>query len=170
MAKYRLPEDVKLTALSYVKGYPRRKAEYMAKFNDIVAGKGFPFDTYTVDGYDERGDPCKVECRIPIDRVSGSVGNPTERKAFLLERLSRHPETVRMRAVENAMDLIGDRIRNEELRRDLVKAILLNCDSGRVYPYNEIRLPGISKKAFFAERRRFLWYVAKYSDLIWEDD
>ena len=169
MAKYRLPEDVKLTALSYVKGYPRRKAEYMMKFNDIVAGKGFPFETYTINGYDERGDPCKLECRVPIDRVFGSIGNPTQQKAFLLAELSRHPETVRMRAVEKAMELIGDRIMNDDLRKKLVQAIMLNCDSGRVYIYKDMDLPGISRKAFFAERRRFLWYVAKYSDLLWEE-
>ena len=169
MAKYRLPEDVKLTALSYVKGYPRRKAEYMMKFNDIVAGKGFPFETYTINGYDERGDPCELECRVPIDRVFGNIGNPTQQKAFLLEQLSRHPETVRMRAVERAMELIGDRIMNDELRKKLVQAIMLNCDSGRVYIYKDMDLPGISRKAFFAERRRFLWYVAKYSDLLWEE-
>lgn len=169
MAKYRLPEDVKLTALSYVKGYPRRKAEYMMKFNDIVAGKGFPFETYTISGYDERGDPCELECRVPIDRVFGSIGNPTQQKAFLLAELSRHPETVRMRAVEKAMELIGDRIMNDELRGKLVQAIMLNCDSGRVYIYEDMDLPGISRKAFFAERRRFLWYVAKYSDLLWEE-
>lgn len=169
MAKYRLPEDVKLTALSYVKGYPRRKAEYMMKFNDIVAGKGFPFETYTISGYDERGDPCELECRVPIDRVFGSIGNPTQQKAFLLAELSKHPETVRMRAVEKAMELIGDRIMNDELREKLVQAIMLNCDSGRVYIYEDMDLPGISRKAFFAERRRFLWYVAKYSDLLWEE-
>ena len=169
MAKYRLPEDVKLTALSYVKGYPRRKAEYMMKFNDIVAGKGFPFETYTISGYDERGDPGELECRVPIDRVFGSIGNPTQQKAFLLAELSKHPETVRMRAVEKAMELIGDRIMNDELREKLVQAIMLNCDSGRVYIYEDMDLPGISRKAFFAERRRFLWYVAKYSDLLWEE-
>ena len=169
MAKYRLPEDVKLSALSYVKGYPRRKAEYMKKFNDIVTGKGFPYEVYTVPAFDERGEPCELKCLSPIGRVSGSIGNPTEQKAFLLERLSRDPDTIKMRAVERAMELIGDRIMADDLRQKLVKAVLLNCDSGRVNSYEEMELPGISRKSFFAERRRFLWYVAKFSDLLGEE-
>lgn len=166
MAKYRLPEDVKLCALAYVKGYARRKALYMTKFNDIVAGKGFPFETYTIDGYDERGDPCKVECRVPMNRDSGSVGNPTEWKAFLLERLSHDPDTIKMRAVEKAMDLIGDRIRSDVVRKQLVEAVMLNCLDRKEYTYERSKVIGICRTEFYAERRRFLWYVAKYSDLL----
>ena len=35
MAKYRLPEDIKLASISLVKGYDRRKKEFNEKVRDI---------------------------------------------------------------------------------------------------------------------------------------
>ena len=117
MARYRLPDDVKLAALAYVKGYPRLKAKYMREFNDIVSATSFPFDVYKEDSVNEKGEPCKFDCLVPKVRVEGQVGNPTEQKALKLELLQRKPYVKRMRAVEKAMDLVGDRIRSEEIGR-----------------------------------------------------
>lgn len=36
MADYRLPEDIKLAAMSLVKGYDRRKKDFDAQVRDII--------------------------------------------------------------------------------------------------------------------------------------
>lgn len=166
MARYRLPVDVKYTALSYVQGYQRRRAEYKKKYNDIMNSTAANFETYVEHDVDEHGKEVKIECRDYGSRPTGCVGDPTERKALELEMLSRHPDTLRMKAVERARDLIGDRIANDEVREALVKGIFLNCESGRKYAYEDLNMPGIGRTTFYDERRRFLYYVAKYSDLI----
>lgn len=170
MARYRLPDDVKLAALAYVKGYPRLKAKYMREFNDIVSATSFPFDVYKEDSVNEKGEPCKIDCLAPKVRVEGQVGNPTEQKALKLELLQRKPYVKRMRAVEKAMDLVGDRIRSEEVRDALVEAVMLSCMDRKEYTYEKSQVVGLCRTEFYAERRRFLWYVAKYSDLIEEDE
>ena len=87
MARYRLPPDVKAAALSYVQGYKRRRIEYKKKYNDIINAGGQNFEIYQETGKDENGKEIKVECRYYPQRVSGAVGNPTERKALELEML-----------------------------------------------------------------------------------
>lgn len=166
MARYRLAEDVKLCALAYVKGYPRRKEKYLKEYNDIIKSTAFPYDIYTVDGIGEDGKPCKIEHLAPRVRTVGQVGNPTERMALELELLQRKPDTLKMRAVERAMDLVGDRLRSEELREKLVEAVMLSCMDRKEYTYERSQVVGVCRTEFYAERRRFLWYVAKYADLL----
>lgn len=166
MARYRLPPDVKAAALSYVQGYKRRRIEYKKKYNDIINRGGANYEVYIEKEKDENGKEIEVECRHYPQRVSGAVGNPTERKALELEMLSRDPDTERMRAVEMARDLIGDHIDSDEVRMALVNGIMKNCESGRVNPYEKLDLPTIGRNEFFDERRRFLYHVAKYGKLI----
>lgn len=169
LSRYRLEEDIKLCALAYVKGYPRRKSEYMAEYNAILNESSFPYEEYEIDGIDENGKPCKIKSLAPKARVTGMVGNPTEQKAFRLEMLQRSQDTKLMNAVERAMDLIGDRIRSDDLRKRLVQAVLLNCLDRYENTYESFGLNGICRTDFYAERRRFLWYVAKYSGLLKEE-
>lgn len=166
MSRYQLPEDVKLAALSYVKGYHRRKAEYLKAYYDIMNSSSFPYEEDEVMGVDENGNPCKIKSLVPKTRVKGQNGDPTARKALELELLQRKPDTQKMRAVDRAMDLVGDRIRSEELREKLVEAIMLNCIDRRENTYEDLGLDGICRTDFYMERRRFLWYVAKFSDLL----
>lgn len=166
MARYRLPVDVKYTALSYVQGYQRRRAEYKKKYNDIMNSTAANFETFVEHDLDEHGKEVKIECRDYGSRPTGFVGDPTERKALELEMLSRHPDTLRMKAVERARDLIGDHIASDEVREALVKGIFLNCERRQNWTFEKLNLPTISRKEFFEERRRFLYYVAKYSELI----
>lgn len=166
MARYRLPPDVKAAALSYVQGYKRRRIEYKKKYNDIINRGGANYEVYTEKGKDENGKEIEVECRHYPQRVSGAVGNPTERKALELEMLSRDPDTERMRAVEMARDLIGDHIDSNEVREALVRGIIQNCEDGRKNTYEKMVVPTVSRKMFYEERRRFLYHVAKYGRLI----
>ena len=161
MAKYRLPEDIKLASISLVKGYDRRKKEFNEKVRDNMES--------TAAGWEEYTDTIcgkEVVCRYYEARRSGTSGRPTEARAIRLERLMNAQDTIWLRAVENAADEIGERYVSEEIRRALRDGIMLNCKSGRRWPYEALDLPTISRKDFYAERRRFLWRVAKNAKLV----
>lgn len=164
--KYRLPADVKAAAISYVQGYQRRRLEYKKEYNNIINSAGANYDTYWETTTDEKGKEVRVECRCYGSRPEGACGNPTEQKAFRLAMLDAKFDTKILRAVERARDLIGDRIDDDEIRNALVNGIFRNCDSGRRWPYENLDLPTIGRNEFFEERRRFLYYVAKFSGLI----
>lgn len=166
MARYRLPSDVKASALSYVQGYARRRQEYKKRYNDIINSSGAAWETYKETVKDENGKEISIECRYYGSRPTGKPGNPTERKAFELAMLDARQDTQLMRAVERARDLIGDRIDSDEVRNALICGIMKNCENCRNFAYEYLDLPGIGRTAFYDERRRFLYYVAKYSGLI----
>lgn len=161
MAEYRLPEDIKLAAISLVKGYDRRKKEFEERFRDIVEATGVGWDEYIAEigGKD-------VVCRSYEGRGSGMPGRPVEAKAQRLEKLMTRPDTIRLRAVERAYDEIGERYGSREVRKAVSDGILKNCRSGRRWPYEALDLPGITRKEFYKERRKFLWRVARYAGLI----
>lgn len=161
MADYRLPEDIKLAAISLVKGYDRRKRDFDAQVRDIIEETAAVWEEYmdVVEGKETR-------CRSYDGRRSGLPGRPTEAKAMRLDKLMHKPETIRMRAVERAYDEIGERYGSREIRKAVSDGILKNCRSGRRWPYEALDLPGITRKEFYKERRKFLWRVARYADFI----
>ena len=161
MAKYLLPEDIKLASISLVKGYDRRKKEFNEKVRDIMESTAAGWEEYT-----ETIGGKEVVCRSYEARRSGPPGRPTEARAIRLERLMNAQDTIWLRAVENAADEIGKRYGSEEIRRALRDGILKNCRSGRRWPYEALDLPGITRKEFYKERRKFLWRVARYAGLI----
>ena len=79
--------------------------------------------------------------------------------------LEELPETKRMRAVEEAKRAIGLDL-PEVMRAKLVDAIMLNCKSGRRYPYEYLDVEGIGRTDFYQRRTRFLMDIAKYLGLI----
>lgn len=142
--KGKLPEDVKQSCLWLVRGYRRRVREYHRKRLDILCSSGSP------DGQPGGGGP----------------GNPTARKAEQLERLEREPETQRMRVVERAKLQIGQDIQSEEVRQRLTDSILLNCESGRRYPFEVLNLTEFSRMDFYRRRQRFLETLAEYEEFL----
>ena len=74
-------------------------------------------------------------------------------------------ETKRMRAVAEAKQCIGLDLPGE-MRAKLVDAIMLNCKSGRQYPYEYLDVDGIGRTDFYTRRSRFLMDIATRLDLI----
>ena len=82
-----------------------------------------------------------------------------------LHHIEELPETKRMRAVEEAKRAIGLDL-PEVMRAKLVDAIMLNCKSGRRYPYEYLDVEGIGRTDFYQRRTRFLMDIAKYLGLV----
>lgn len=77
-----------------------------------------------------------------------------------MERLEQSPEVTRMRAVEQAAVVIGADIGNDDVRNALRSAILLNCKSGRHYPYERLGELSASRADFYRRKEKFLTAVA----------
>ena len=83
-----------------------------------------------------------------------------------LERLEHSPDARRVAAVDKAKLLIGEDLQDGELRRKLTNAILLNCESGRNYPFEILGVDGLSRMDFYRRRNRFLQTVAENFGLV----
>ncbi len=138
-----MPHDIKQECLWIVRGYGRRKKAYRALVEQIMHGP-------------QPGDG------MPRD---SSVGNPTESKAMRLAALEQYPEVQRMRAVERSLEKVGADIEEEGIRRKLRRALLLNCESGRKYPFEYLDMPGISRMDFYRRKERFLCDIAYQMNL-----
>lgn len=157
--KYQIPDDVKRTAISIVRGQQRRKAEYKTAYDDIMNSGGASYETYTY--VDERNQKKQARAFLPHSQTTESV---TERKAFALMELNSRQSTKTMNIVDAELANIGEDILNEDLRRKLSNAIYLNCLS-RKYPYEHFDLPGISRKMFFKCKSKFLYDLSKKLEL-----
>lgn len=153
--KYKIPDDVKRTVISIVRGQQRRRAEYKAAYDNIINSGSASYETYTYA--DEHGKEQQARAFMPHSQSTESV---TERKAFALMELNSRQSTKTMNIVDEALGSIGEDILNETLRRDLSNAIYLNCLS-RKYPYEHFCLPGISRRMFFKSKNKFLFELAK---------
>ena len=84
----------------------------------------------------------------------------------MLAAMEKWPEIQKMRAVEQAKELIGADISNKEGRVRLQNAILLNCKSGRRYPFRFLDVSGISERDFYRRKDTFLCTIAKKLHMI----
>lgn len=139
-----LPDDVRQTCIQLVRGYDRRVREYYDRRREII------------EGTPNREDS------TPLSHNASRVG---ENKAMQLLSLEELPETKRMRAVEQAKMQIGLDL-PETLRGKLVDAIILNCKSGRRYPYEYLDIDGVARTDFYVRRTRFLVDIAKHLSLV----
>lgn len=73
----------------------------------------------------------------------------------------RARERERMEAVEQALVAVGGDIEVEELREELRTAIMLNIESGRKYPYEQLQLTAISRSDFYRRKDKFLEDIAE---------
>lgn len=154
-----LPDDLKKTSLGIFNGYKRRVKWYHEQRRNIIESGAANFSTYT-----EEINGKKTECRVYFGHGS-SVGRPIESKGDALLALEYHPETIRMRAVEQAKLTVGHDCANEETRQRLLDSILLNCENGRNYPFEILNLTEFSRSDFYRRRDKFLLEIAKYLDM-----
>lgn len=141
----RLPYDIKQECLWIVRGYDRRVKNYALERSDILHGSSCECD----------GMPHGTE-----------MTSPTERKLAALERLEQCPEVQRLRAVDYAKTGIGRDVMAAECRERLQRAILLNCVSGREYPFERLNVSEFSRRDFYRRKDNFLEDVAKYMGLV----
>lgn len=151
MAKKALDEDIKQQALWIVRGYKASLRRYMAARQDVILATPCSFGEYVAG---------EETCRQYFPH-SSEVGRPVENMQQALERLERSPDARRVAAVDKAKLLIGEDLQDEELRRKLTNAILLNCESGRNYPFEILGVDGLSRRDFYRRRNRFLQDVAE---------
>ena len=91
------------------------------------------------------------------NRWSGT--RATEKKAERLESLERAYWVREMHAVERARDRIGASL-PDDMRDMLKKAIMLNCLSGKKYPFERLYVVGVSRRTFYRHRAAFLEDIA----------
>lgn len=156
MPQKALDEDIKQQALWIVRGYKASLRRYMAARQDVILATPCSFGEYVSGG----------ETRRQYFSHSSDVGRPVENMQQALERLERCPDARRVAAVDKAKLLIGEDLQDKELRRKLTNAILLNCESGRNYPFEILGVDGLSRMDFYRRRNRFLQTVAENFGLI----
>ncbi len=156
----KLPWDIKQECLWIVRGYERRVKQYIAQRQDIIEAGGENYVTYKhVEGQ-------KTEERRVYFPHSSNTGRPVEDKQAQLEAIEQFPETQKMRAVEYAKLRVGSDVKSEESKRRLLDGILLNCESGRKYPFEYLDLSGFSRMDFYRRRDDFLSDIARYMHYI----
>lgn len=156
MPKKAIDEDIKQQALWIVRGYKASLRRYMAARQDVILATPCSFGEYVAG---------EETCRQYFPH-SSEVGRPVENMQQALERLEQCPDARRVAAVDKAKLLIGEDLQDEELRRKLTNAILLNCESGRNYPFEILGVDGLSRMDFYRRRNRFLQTVAENFGLI----
>ena len=146
--KYPMPSHVKALALADVRGYEYRLEQYHRKIEEVLHSSYKPFDTYEVGN----------EERYFYHSHSNQTSRPVEGTQSRLEAIENHPETIRMRAVEQAKHGIGIDLPQEQ-REKLAAAIWDSCIYGRNFTFSHYNLP-TNKTTFYERRREFLWYIA----------
>lgn len=148
--KYKVPDDVKRTVLGYVRGYKRRLRWYLDQRSDILYGSPTRYEAYKgKDGkeghaYQPRG---------------GMSSNPTASAGERLAALEQHPNVRIMRAIERALEDVGNDIVSDAERIKLKDAIMESCVVGRNFTFEYWALP-MSKDTFYNHRLRFIQSVA----------
>lgn len=153
-----VPVDIKQECLWIVRGYRRRVRDYQAARREILLETPCRYQTMM-----EEGTGQSIRVYLPS---AGGVSRTTEDKLVRLDALEAQPETKRMRAVEWAKSRAGAEIANEESRARLVQALLLNCESGRKFPFEKLNLSEFSRMDFYRRKAAFLADVATYLKLL----
>lgn len=149
--KHKLPEDLKSQCLSLVRGYNRRVLLYHERRTDAVCDSPPP---KIVTSKDKNGK----EIGEFTGRTS-RTSDPTCDKAIKLEKIETLPDTVAMKAVEQAKLMIGVDLCGDA-RYMLTQAIWDSCMLGRNFSFAHYDLP-LGNNNFYERRRRFLWQIAK---------
>lgn len=156
-----LPDDIRQTCIQLVRGYDRRVRNYYDRRREIIDSS--PDHHEVIKDKDDPDDWRKsTYFYAPSAHNTSRTG---EDKALQLIGLEELPETKRMRAVEQAKLQIGLDL-PEEMRKKLTEAILLNCRSGRRFPYRVLDVDGFSERGFYREREAFLVSIAERLQLL----
>lgn len=156
-----IPDDVRQTCIQIVRGYDRRVREYYNRRREIIEGTTARYEV--IRDKDHPEDWKKSTYYFPPS--SHTASRTGEDKAMQLIGLEEHPDTKRMRAVEEARANIGLDL-PEAMRNKLIDAIMLNCKSGKKYRYEILDVEGIGRTDFYARRTRFLMDIAKRLELL----
>lgn len=150
--KYKLPKDVYSSVIWIIRGQPRRIQEYKQKLDDILNGGGAKYITFT----NSKGE--KERAYQPAGK--GEHSSAVEIKALALAALDAKPETIKMRAVEDALNEIGRDIESDSVKRILQESIIKNIEDRRQFAYHKLHIPGISRDRFYSYKSEFIYLVA----------
>ena len=146
----KLPWDVRQQALWIVRGYERARCEYLRQRREILDAGGENYVTYQEDG----------ETRRAYLPISHQASRSTENVAIRLEALEKTETFRQMRAVEHARARIGEGM-PDAIRDALQDAIMLNCMSGRKYPFERLYVVGLGRSEFYRIRGAFFRRIAE---------
>jgi hypothetical protein len=135
--RIKTPKDVELLCELIAQGYERRKKDYETRRLEIIYSGGGSFADHV------------------SSRSIGNISDQTERKAERLEELERGLDGKFLKAVEQSLMKIGTDVRRD-LRERLRKAVLLNCENGREYPYEVLNIDEFSRRDFYRRRKAFV--------------
>ncbi|MCL1866426.1 MAG: hypothetical protein FWF82_03345 [Oscillospiraceae bacterium] len=98
------------------------------------------------------------------EHVGGSRGNavsdPTAKKTEKLEKLENGLDALFIRVVEETLADTGKDVVRDS-RDKLRKAIMLNCENGRAFPYEMLGIDEFSRSEFYRRRKVFITQVAQ---------
>ena len=137
-AKNCVPEYVAVLCEQIVKGHEKRKKDYESKRTDIIYSHS--------SGFDEA---------VGASRGVGHISNSCATKAERLEQLEDSLNAQFLRAVEQSLVSLGDDVPRDS-REKLRKAVLLNCESGREFPFEILGIDEFSRRDFYRRRKRFI--------------
>lgn len=149
MNKEKLPWAVKQQILWMVRDYDRMRREYKRMRRDILDAGGEHYTTYIVNSEERRA----------YISSGHNASRTTEDRQMQLETLEQTPMVKQMRAIEHASARIGKDL-PELLRDQLREAILLNCQSGRKYPFERLFVVGMERRSFYYVRDEFFKDIA----------
>lgn len=159
--KYKLPKDVYQSVLWIVRGQVRRENEYKKSQSDILESSGANYESIV-----DKKDPSKEKERVYLPHGNGNSQSSTEVKALALQALEDKPETLKMKAVQQALNECCDDIDNLGLKSKLQIAIIKNINNRNDFPYRKLYIPGISEKDFYFHKAYFIYLVAKKINFI----
>lgn len=151
--KYKLPDDVRKTMLSIVRGYNRRQAEIKRREEEICSVSGERYETYTIDG---------EEHRVFTPSGKGGTSSPVENQAAALAWYHESDsDYLRNKAIDEALnDLPVKHFTPSESRR-IKENIIESCRKGRFYNFNYSGITEIERSRFYQYRNMFLYFLAK---------
>ena len=141
-----MPDNVKQNCICLVKGYARRREEYQSRRRELTG---------------RSSTSCVAVHTGAEHQATRTTEEITRRILALEERL----ETRRMRAVEYATERVGLDLGHES-RNLLRDAVIRNCIDGRKYPFERLYVEGMERSCFYDRRRKFLYDIAKYMEMI----
>ena len=151
-----MPWAVKQQCLWIVRDYERNRRNWLRLRREILDAGGDHSTTYTVNGEERRA----------IMPTAHAARRTTEDKQMQLEALEHTQAFRQMRAVEHAKARVGADL-PEMIRDALQDAIMLNCQNGRRYPFEQLFVVGISRTEFYRQRDAFFRWIADELGLWW---
>ncbi|MCL2755352.1 MAG: hypothetical protein FWD35_06530 [Oscillospiraceae bacterium] len=146
-AKIKTPDDVVSLCEGIARGYNRRKKDHESKRLDIIYSGATAFS----------------------DHVGGARGNatsdPVARKAERLEALESCLDAQFIGAVEQSLTRVGADV-PRELREKLRRAVMLNCESGREFPFEILNIDEFSRRDFYRRRKAFIMGIGEVLGLV----